>query len=236
MKHQKTLAHAHDYVDGVLSKRERRKVETHLDTCPACAREIESIRALVARANELPGELEPKRNLWPGIEERLGPQLQPAPRRQEQGNGMWAWLLDHGLREGMAAAAAVAVLIVGVFHAPQRNTPPGSDLVVTNLSSETSRSGPEAATFARMIWGFEAESRGADRTLVTALKDDPGPLWPEDIQAIDQSLETLGSAIAEASAALREDPENPILIRRLSGYYKKRLALLKMATQLAARS
>jgi hypothetical protein len=236
MNHQETLARAHDHVDGVLSKRERRKVEAHLDTCPACAREFESIRALVARANDLPTELEPKRNLWPGIKERLGPQVQPAPRRQEQGNGMWVWLLDHGLREGLAAAAAVAVLIVGVFHSPQRNNPPGSDLVVTNLSSGTSRSGPEATTFARMVWGFEGESRGVGRTLITALQDDPGPLRAEDIQAIDQSLETLGSAIAEASAALEEDPENPILIRRLSGYHKKRLVLLKMATQLTARS
>lgn len=44
-----------DYLDGALSRRQRRRLETHLRACPNCSQYLEQIRITV----RLSGEIEP---------------------------------------------------------------------------------------------------------------------------------------------------------------------------------
>ena len=45
-----------DYLEGALSRRDRRRFETHLGACPNCSAYLEQIKATIA----LTGEIEPE--------------------------------------------------------------------------------------------------------------------------------------------------------------------------------
>ncbi len=61
-----------DYLDGELSAGERAALETHLAGCRGCAAALDELRAVIAAAGSLVDE-PPARDLWSGIEARLGP-------------------------------------------------------------------------------------------------------------------------------------------------------------------
>jgi anti-sigma factor RsiW len=233
--HRQTVARVGDYVDGVLSERDRRRVEKHLETCSTCAAEVEATRALVAAARQLPKELNPERDLWPGVRSRLGPRLAQTVFASAPPASRWRRFLDHGLREGLAAAAAVAVLLTGTYLAPLRQVPGEESGPAAPRTARMGRETP-TAIFARMMWGMQIESRGAERTLSAAARTGSNPGLIDGVQGIDRSLDILDRAITAASEALLTDPENPDLLERLSGYYRMRASLLHRATQLVIRS
>jgi hypothetical protein len=142
-------------------------------------------------------------------------------------------------REPLAAAAAAAVVVTAVFlltnrepgpvaEAPQAETTVPRDFAVVDNRGER-----QSATVARMIWALEEESLGAGKALVATLQARPRALSDEGLEAIDAGLRTLDRAIDESAAALRADPENPDLVRRLTGHYRQRLSILRRATELA---
>jgi anti-sigma factor RsiW len=45
-----------DYLEGALSRRDRRRMERHLSGCEACQTYLESVRATVRTLGELPAE------------------------------------------------------------------------------------------------------------------------------------------------------------------------------------
>lgn len=108
----------HDLVDGLLSDGDHALVQAHLLECPKCRDEVESLRALLARAASLPDSIEPPRDLWPGIVERVRPAA-PRPRFARP-----------------ALLLAAAVLLVGatalVTHVADRRPP---ELVAVSTSS-----------------------------------------------------------------------------------------------------
>ncbi len=61
-----------EYLDGELAAPERARLEAHLAVCADCRGVLEELRQVVATAAALPDE-PPARDLWVGIEARLGP-------------------------------------------------------------------------------------------------------------------------------------------------------------------
>jgi anti-sigma factor RsiW len=50
-----------DYLEGVLSRRQRRRFEAHLRACPNCANYLDQIRATIALTGSIePDELSPE--------------------------------------------------------------------------------------------------------------------------------------------------------------------------------
>jgi hypothetical protein len=87
----------------------------------------------------------------------------------------------------------------------------------------------------RMVWGLERETLG---TGIALSGGDRGRETPEAVdartaRAIDRSLETLDLAIQESLGALRADPENAQLLKRVATYYRLRLDLLHRTASLA---
>ncbi len=60
-----------DYIDGVLPADRSAEVERHLSACDPCRREVEGIRAVLADARAMPRSVQPGRDLWEGIQQRL---------------------------------------------------------------------------------------------------------------------------------------------------------------------
>ena len=61
-----------DHLDGSLAPADARTVTAHLAQCPACRRELDSLRALRTAAAALKKEIAPARDLWPEIKSQLG--------------------------------------------------------------------------------------------------------------------------------------------------------------------
>jgi anti-sigma factor RsiW len=64
------------YIEGDLSQEERLVAERHLAECPSCAQSLAELRAIASEAAQLP-LLTPSRDLWAGIESRIGTSVTP---------------------------------------------------------------------------------------------------------------------------------------------------------------
>ena len=73
MKCTQVLTQLDDYVDGHLEATEALQVRLHIDGCSDCGGEERSLRRLLAEAAALPVVVEPRRDLWPGIADRISP-------------------------------------------------------------------------------------------------------------------------------------------------------------------
>ena len=91
-----------DYVDGLLGDTERADIDRHLAACDECRAELQSIRRLQARTQDLPKSVRPGRELWPDIRASL----RPREARQSRPLG---WLLRPRGALALAATAAVTV-------------------------------------------------------------------------------------------------------------------------------
>lgn len=60
-----------DYVDGLLSVEKQQDVAAHLLYCDACRESVEDVRMLLVRTAGLAKSIEPRHDLWKGIEEEI---------------------------------------------------------------------------------------------------------------------------------------------------------------------
>lgn len=70
-----------DYMEGDLTGDERDAFERHAESCAHCRPILEELKAIVAGAGAL-GPIEPPRDLWSGIEARIGTQVVPLGSRR----------------------------------------------------------------------------------------------------------------------------------------------------------
>jgi len=117
MSCEKIEPRLHDYIDGLLAAAEKLDVERHLATCVNCRGEVEFLNSLRRQVAALPLHIEPPRELWPEIADRLTPKTSwwatAAPRLknifagENYATGGWfAW--------GMRGAVAVAALVFAI--------------------------------------------------------------------------------------------------------------------------
>ncbi|GEM_PF-39912 len=109
----------YDYVDGELTPDERSAFESHLKTCDMCRNELHALEDLQGRLASLPGEIQPKHDLWKEIEPNIESQLQPlASGLEKRRNGQQSESQQHRLSGGLQLtwylrAAAVVLILVG---------------------------------------------------------------------------------------------------------------------------
>jgi hypothetical protein len=89
-------------VDGTLAARDRASVEAHLAGCAACRAGVAELRSLSASATSLPKSIEPGRDLWPAIANRIQPRAM--------------WKVQPIRWRRALAAAAVLVVAFGIYR------------------------------------------------------------------------------------------------------------------------
>jgi len=204
--------------DGTLEGAERVAGERHLAQCLTCRREVNGLRALLARAEALPRDIAPPRDLWTGIERRMG-KGEERLRTGDGGRGKGRpWLA--------AAAAVLALLATGTALLLLRDVP-GPDFA--------DRPRPPTPSPGRPGWVVvEAEySRAASEV---ALLPERGALAPETSAVVEAGLRVVDQAIAESRAALARDPHSAELAHLVAAAYERKIDLLRWAGRLAASS
>jgi hypothetical protein len=221
-----------DYVERSLPDVQTDRVARHLRDCAACRREEWGLRALPHEAAGLPSSIEPARDLWAGIAERVDreerlPGFPPAERRA----------FAPGLKLWVAAAAAAAVVIaVGLGVALRFAGRAGEPIALAPEAPFVEPAGapiPVAATPAALSEA-EVAFRTARGELRAIIEERRRTLSPRTIQAINENLEIIDAAVREIQEALVKDPGNRELKRMLIATQERQVAFLRHVAQTAA--
>jgi len=203
----------HDALDGDLRPDFADQLEEHLDSCPECHRQMDDLRSLVASAAGLQGEMEPSRDLWPGIEGRLTGV--PSSR--------WP------IRRVVLAVAALVVAGFGLslFRAP--NTGP-------QLAPSTQKGIVQAKNRTATLDDVRLEYRQARDELLEVVQARRDEVSPETLQVIENNLALIDRAIDEIETVLAVNPGEGRLDRHLLLAYHRQIELLRWATRLPSRT
>src|SRR5579864_4484033 len=158
---------------------------------------------------ELPRDIQPPRDLWPGIEAQLQAQ---APARKPAAQSKWArsrkW-------QALAAAAVIAALAVGIWIGRAGYLPGRAQGPLTASNS---------AVRSSYIMGARYNN---DRALL--MKDLQAKLaaLPPDTRAkVIASLQTIHDSMRDLQAALGRDPSNALLQELLVNTYQDEMRVL----------
>lgn len=208
-----------DYVDGLLGDDEARAFERDMARDDTLRTEVDSLRALLAAAEELPMSVAPRRDLWPDISTRL---VERDPVSKPKGG--WS-----PVARGIAAvAAAVLIFVAGMWYAQVRWGGKGAN--TATVVEPTPGNGVELAGYQQV----ENQYAAIRATLRAELEKARPSLAPETVRVIDDSLAVIDKAISDIETALASDPGNDALIRSLVAVYNQEVGMLEQVTRLAA--
>jgi anti-sigma factor RsiW len=217
-----------DYLDGELPDGERIALEAHLQGCGECSAVLAELRQVVAQARMLDNEA-PRRDLWPGIAQRIGAtpaatrtvdlaSPRPAARR-------WSFSLPQLAAAGIALMAVSGGTVWLLRSPAQQNVAPA----VATVSSGN----PRAINAAANPRGTASESYAAAvADLERVLASGRGQLDTTTIRVIEQNLAAIDRAIGQAQRALDSDPANLYLNSHLAETMRRKLELLRQAAAL----
>jgi anti-sigma factor RsiW len=200
-----------DFVDRRLDDADDRAVRSHLAECAACSLEHDTLVDLKNRVADLPGSVEPPRDLWPEIEARIvAGRVVRAP---------------FGRRALMAAAAVVLIAssLVTAYLVGRRQ---GGAVAAAPPVSRPAASDVLAASFAEI--GVH-DSHQVRQQLLDVLERRRDELSPATMEVVLTNLRLIDEAMDEIAEALGEDPGNELLMRQLVSVYRQQINLLERA-------
>ncbi|MDP9197977.1 MAG: hypothetical protein M3O07_02015 [Pseudomonadota bacterium] len=165
---------------------------------------------LLAKAAELPRDLAPAHDLWPGIRARLD----EAPERART----FGWPM--ALAAGVVAAAVSALLTWGLMREPAPQAP-----LVPQLAGDPVLQ----AEFVPVNYGTNsaigAEQLAARDALVVQFQQSLERLSPNTRETVIANLTVIQRAADEIDAALAQDPASGLLNQMLVRAYQQELQL-----------
>lgn len=162
----------------------------------------------------------PARDLWPGVATRL--EAKTAPRRQ----------VSFTLPQLAMAASLLIAVASGVTWLASRQATVTPDTQPTVVAQSEAAGEVEGgivnANFA------DAQFNAAVTDLEQILRDERDRLDPRTVLIIERNLKAIDVAIQEARMALNDDPANAYLNSHLADARRRKLDLLRHATELAS--
>ena len=203
-----------EYLDGELDSMERSALEAHLATCGTCYATLAELRQVVARAKALE-DSPPAADLWPDIRARLTRGSET--RRHAPGSRRFSFSVPQLL----AASIALMLLSGGgawlAFRPAAVNVTPRPGTPITQVT-----------------WTARTDLAVAE--LQEALTRNESRLDTATVRVVRQNLAAIDRAIAEARAALENDPGNTYLNLHLANTMRRKVELLRRVNALAAES
>ena len=238
-----------DYLDDDLSSVERDTVEQHLRGCAECRAVLNDLKRVVAEAQTLPPR-PPQAELWNGIADEIKgtglgtkgtgvgarhhptpvpfrlaftmPQLAAAAVILVAVSAGLAWRIADG------AARARSAVIVASGAAQPGDNPGGASAAVP-----VERDAPLSPSIVQVAYA-DAQYDAAVADLEKALKLGRGRLDASTIAVVEHNLQIIDHAIAQAREALAADPANSYLSGHLVDARRRKLDLLRRATELTS--
>jgi hypothetical protein len=220
-----------EYLSGEVAGPERVSLEEHVADCGACREALAQISEVVAMAGDAP-QLEPPRDLWPGIAASTG-----AGVRKIEGTGGSDVIALPTAQEGEVAPtsahrrarlAMAAVLLIAVSStttwwitsstAPSPISPGPSVPVSVSFSQASDELAPE---------GLADQLRVLEQFMVAAGET----LDPATVLVLERNLNAIETAISDSRGALALDPGNGFLIEHLDRMYRRKLLYLQDAVR-----
>jgi hypothetical protein len=164
----------------------------------------------------------PSRDLWPGVQARLEPRTKSTT---------FTFTLS---QLAVAASLLIAVASGITYLAANRpvNTSGGQAQPVIQAYGLPDDQQPGGqiipANFA------DAQFNAAVEDLERILREERGRLDPRTVLILERNLKAIDAAITEARMALEQDPANPFLNSHLADARRRKLDLLRHATELAS--
>lgn len=217
-----------DYLDGELSPGERRDVDLHLAACAECRGVLNELALVKETAAALAGdEAFPERDLWPAVASHANRRASVATIANHR-----ARRLSLSWPQALAASVALVAVSSGAMWLAMRDrVQPAAPQV-----AENSDRGPEPGTAAVPV----SMPNFADEAYDSAVKDlraalDAGRnrLDAQTIQVLEKNLAAIDQAIDQARKALEADPANVSLSSYLASVRRRKLDLLRTASDLA---
>ena len=209
----------HDVADGRLAADDAAAAERHLVTCAACAGRVERVRRLLAAAAALPDELAPPADGWAALRATLAERDGIVVAAPPSAVVRRPWLPRRVLLAAAMLLVAVAAWSLGRGAGPD---------------AAPSAAGRDERAPAAVFAGVERDYALAAAELSAQLAATRHELPPTVAASLDRSLATVDGALAEARAALREDPANPELARFVAASYEQKLDLLRRSTTIGS--
>jgi hypothetical protein len=179
-----------EYMEGDLTGDEREAFERHAESCAHCRPILEELKAIVTSAGAL-GPIEPSRDLWSGIEARIGTQVVPLGSRRPM-----------PVARTLAAAVVLMAVTAGVTWqlarrgAPDGQRPPAVAAASNDQPSPTGTTGPVIVTTPPQVASNEGAGNTPHRTTVSAAKA-PAPA-PRSGEQMVQAVRYGGRAASTA--------------------------------------
>jgi len=201
-----------DYLDSRLEGRRMEELEDHLRTCAVCRRKLEQARELRERLSGLSKRMAPERDLWPGIERRIG---RPGNEARK--------VPVYGVAPLAAAALLVAAFLVAALL---RGAPPVSPggLPLRLVSLDGGRQG-----MARRFEDVERRYQKVKREFLKTVKEREDGLDPRFVGIVETQLAVIDRAVAELEKALETRPESRELWLLMAQANENRMEILQTA-------
>jgi tetratricopeptide (TPR) repeat protein len=227
-----------DYLDDDLPDEEREATAAHLAQCTECAQTLAELRQVVEAARVLPSR-PPARDLWNGIADRAANSagrrvrsiaaFRAAPARR------FSFTLPQLAAASLLLAAASGALTWTLRDAMNPRLHPAVINEQTAAASATTMTGDlsiVAPAPVATVSFADAQYDAAVSDLEKALAKGRKRLDPATVAIVQQNLQIIDGAIAQARQALDSDPANSYLSSHLVETRRKKLDLLRQAAAL----
>jgi len=229
MNCEETRVMLDDHVDGDLGPDAADRVARHLEGCAACRQERQEIETLVAEASDLPGAIEPPRDLWSDIEARLddAPKI-VAMRQPVKAVRRTSWTRMLIAASLLIAATGTGYVVLNLGSGAVAPPDAGRTDVASRPSAPAivTTSGPTMHLAEQAILDAKQQLR-------VALEEHRPRLSPGTQNEVDANMRIIEEAIDKIQQAVRDDPANPELNRMLIAAHQRELKMLQRLTQLA---
>jgi len=178
----------------------------HLKACPECSELLEELNLIVAQAGELQASDEPSPRVWDSIEFALRREGLIRPQPVDGGLHLGSFAARWGTARWLVPAAAILLLLVGIFERRQ-SLPEPSNQQVALVAPVVNLSGLNDEDLIQEV----AESAPAMRT------------------QYEDNLRRVNESIKDAQIAVNESPNDEDARRALMDAYEQKSMLFEMA-------
>jgi hypothetical protein len=222
-----SLERTYDLIDGLLSSEATERARAHMATCAECRERYATISELTTDLGSLPVDAVAPDGIWEGISRRIDGTMPgsapdvadvielPSARGARQ-------RLSFTLTQLLAASLVLSFLSAGTIW-----------IAMSNPTTEPTPQAEVGSVSATRFVADEGSYDVAIDELMTIVQTARPFLAPETLLALDESIATIDTAIAEIVSALDSDPSSELLHSMLVNQQRSKVRVLSQVARLA---